>query len=207
MRHEQRRHAEKIGGPRSHRDQREHVQRAVAHRLHAAHEERPSRPQHHRRGECKLNPGRQARCNGDQPQMTAHFECEHRYGEKKPDPEPPRHVRQFGVGAALRRHRFRLQRHATDRAASGPGLTYLRVHRAGVDRAGRGRGRCVRFLGRKIFFRIRVEFGFAACAAEPEIVTPVMALMLRGRGIDTHAADGITGGIESGAVCAIFHSD
>ena len=78
--------------------------------------------------------------------MAAHFENEHRHGESGPDPESPRHVRQFVVFAHLRRRLDRLQRHSAYGAIAWSYLAYLRVHRAGVDDAddGWGRGRAWR---------------------------------------------------------------
>ena len=57
------------------------------------------------------------------------------------DPEAPRHVGQFGIGRVAGGDIDRLQRHAADRAAARPDLADLRMHRAGVDRAGGSRAR------------------------------------------------------------------
>ena len=48
-----------VGDAGAHADQREHVEVARDQRLRAAHEERPARPQHHRRGEGELDVIRQ----------------------------------------------------------------------------------------------------------------------------------------------------
>ena len=66
--------------------------------------------------------------------MAAHLEDDDRDGEREADPEPPRHVDELGVRPGLGGRRRRLERHAADRAGARPGLTDLRVHRAGVDR-------------------------------------------------------------------------
>ncbi len=92
-------------------------------------------------------------------QVTAHFQNDRGHGEHEADPEPARHIREFGIGRRieardlrLQRHAadragefgigrrieardLRLQRHAADRAGAGTDLADLRMHRAGVDRA------------------------------------------------------------------------
>ena len=89
----------------AHRDQREHVQVAGEERLPAAHEERPARPQHHRRGEHELQPVRPvlAEQHVEIGEVAAHFERDDRQRERKPDPEPARHVGKLGIGRRLRR--------------------------------------------------------------------------------------------------------
>ena len=72
-------------------------------------------------------------------QVLAHLQHEHRNGQRQRDPEPPRHVGEFGIGAAVGGHHVRLERHAADRAAPRPDLAHLRMHRTGVDRAFRHR--------------------------------------------------------------------
>ena len=123
------------GDASAHGDQREHVEIAGLQRLPAAHEERPSRPQHHGRGERELEPVREllAKQHVKAGQMAAHFERKDGNGERQPDPEPPRHVDQFVIGSALRRRHQRLQRHAANGAGAWSDLTDLRMHRAGVD--------------------------------------------------------------------------
>jgi hypothetical protein len=68
-------------------------------------------------------------------EMTTHFQGHRRNGKHKPDPEAPRHVREFGIWRRIERCHFGLQRHAADRTVSGTDLADLRMHRAGVDRA------------------------------------------------------------------------
>ena len=72
-------------------------------------------------------------------QVPAHLQREHRHGQRQPDPEPPRHVGELGIGPRVGRHQLRLERHAADRAGAGPDLPDLGMHRAGVDRAFRDR--------------------------------------------------------------------
>ena len=72
--------------------------------------------------------------------MAAHFEHDHREGEREADPEPTGHVRQLRVGLRLPGHHARLQGHPADRARPRFVPHDLRVHGAGVLCA-RGRGR------------------------------------------------------------------
>ena len=64
---------------------------------------------------------------------AAHLEREERHRERDADPEAPSHVDQLGVRLFLRDRLERLQRHAALRAAPGPDLADLGMHRAGVD--------------------------------------------------------------------------
>ncbi len=82
---------------------REHVEPAVDHRGPAALEKRPPAPQHRRRRQRQLHPNRSAgprseRC-GD---VLAHRDRHQRHRQRHPDPEPPRHVAQLGVGGLAR---------------------------------------------------------------------------------------------------------
>ena len=102
-------------------------------------EEGPSRPQHDRRGQCKLNPVGDARRDeiiqaksGD---VAPHFQDEDRQRESQPDPEPPGHVHEFTVLADICRRLDWLQRHSADGAIARPHLAYLRVHWTGVNDA------------------------------------------------------------------------
>ena len=102
-RRQRRDHAVDVGDAGAHRDQREHVEIARDQRLPAAHEERRARPQHHRRRERELNPVRRGLvdepCSAEQ--VRAHLQHEHRHGQREADPEPPRHVGEFGIGAGV----------------------------------------------------------------------------------------------------------
>ncbi|MGY4413613.1 hypothetical protein ACVWW4_005349 [Bradyrhizobium sp. LB7.1] len=104
-------------------------------------------------------------------EMAAHLQHHRRQRQRTADPEPPRHVGELGVGTAVEARDLRLQRHAADRAAPRSDLAYVRMHRAGVDRARGhlGLGCLLLFvlLG-KIFCRIGGEFGAAAGRAEME---------------------------------------
>ena len=73
----------------AHRDQREHVQVPGPHRVPAADEERPPRPQHHRRGQHQLDPPRGLRRDqvGDPAdQVPAHLQQHHRHRQRRPRP-------------------------------------------------------------------------------------------------------------------------
>ncbi|MGY2811668.1 hypothetical protein ACVIHF_008398 [Bradyrhizobium sp. USDA 4506] len=123
--------------------------------------------------------------------MAAHLEHEHRHGQREADPEPPRHVDQFGIGTVVERDLLGLQRHAADRAAAGADLAHLGMHRTGVDGA-RGRRRLL--LARlEILLRVGLETLAAAAAAEQVLLALVAEAVLGGRRIDLHAADRIDG--------------
>src|SRR6266567_4766601 len=63
-----------------------------------------------------------------------HCEDKYRNCEHETDPEPSRHLAQFGVFFfPAGNRRFQLKRHPADRAISGMILLNLRMHRAGVD--------------------------------------------------------------------------
>ena len=100
----------------------------------------------------------------------------------------------------------RLERHAADRAAPGPSLHDLRMHRAGVPagrrraarrraaRRGRGRGRVPREARRRRGVsgrRIGLELGLTRPAAE--VVRRALVLVAAGGPgrIDLHATDGV----------------
>src|SRR5581483_11257318 len=123
-------------------------------------------------------------------EMSAHFQHKDRCRQHKPDPEPPRHVGEFGVRPAIQARDLRLQRHAADRTAAGADLTYLGMHRAGVDGAcGQRRLRLLWLV--EIFCRICREFGATSGRAEMERFAVMLEAVLRRRRIDAHAADGI----------------
>jgi len=67
-------------------------------------------------------------------EMTAHLKRHHGEGENEADPEPLRHVGEFGIGSAVGCCQFRFSRHT---AGARSDLPNLRVHRTGVDRARR----------------------------------------------------------------------
>ena len=201
-------------GPRHahpHRDQREHVEIAGLERRKSPFKKRPARPERDRCRQRKLDPvGQSFRKEPMQiDQMPAHRECEDRNGERQRDPKAPGHVGQLLARAGRFRGRFRLERHAADRAASGVVLPDLRMHRAGVDRAGRrglrrGRGACVMRMsvrmGRRRVGRLRekphrVGHELFPAAARAEIIdrARVLGLVFGRRRIDRHAADGVLG--------------
>ena len=121
-------------------DQREHIEIAGLERRKSPLKKRPARPERDRCRQRKLDPvGQSFRREPMQiDQMTAHREREDRNGERQRDPEAPGHVGELLARACRFHGRFRLERHAADRAASGMVLPDLRMHRAGVDRAWRG---------------------------------------------------------------------
>ena len=120
--------------------------------------------------------------------MPAHLQDEHRHDQDQANPEPTAHVRVFGVRTAIGRDRFRLQRHAADRARSRPLLAYLGMHGAGIDRPLRcGLDR----LGMEIAVGIGCELGQAAGRTEVIGRAEVLGVMRTLRAINGHAADGI----------------
>src|SRR5882724_2372395 len=68
-------------------------------------------------------------------QVAAHLQSDRGNGEHAADPQPARHISEFGIGWRIEARDLRLQRHAADRAGAGTDLADLRMHRAGVDRA------------------------------------------------------------------------
>ena len=140
IRRERRDQAVDIRRPCSQRDQAEHVQAAVHDRCPAALEEGPAGPQDDGRRKDELNP---ARCPGRHQMMqpkrwnvAAHLQKKHGDRQYQADPEAPGHVLQLDVRAFLGGHDQRLQRHAANGTVSRPLVTYLGMHRAGVDRTG-----------------------------------------------------------------------
>ena len=92
-------------------------------------------------------------------EIAAHLEREHREREDQPDPEPAGHVGELGIGTGFGGCQDRLQRHAANRALTGPDLTDLGVHRAGVDGAFRSLFRRCRGCGGHVG---RYRFGSAS---------------------------------------------
>lgn len=138
-------------------------------------------------------------------EMAAHFQNHCRHSEREADPEPARHVREFGIGRIVEARDLRLQRHAADRAASGPDLADLRMHRAGIDRAfGHGGLRPALFL--QIADGIGRKLGAATGRAEMEGLAAIVEAVLAGRRVDLHAADrvehadGIVGLVAAGGM-------
>ncbi len=158
-----------IGDAGAERDQREHVEPAVDDRSPAAPEKRPPAPQHGRCRERPAGPRQQRRADQRVERrfgnVLAHGDRHQRDRQRHPDPEPPRHVAQLGVGGLPGSRRHRLERHAADRAAAGPVAHDLRMHRAGpLDLTG---PRCFARRGRaQITRRIGVEPLAAPAAAE-----------------------------------------
>ena len=183
--------AVEIGYAGAEGDQREHVEIARHQRLPAAHEERPAGPSDHGGRENKLDPVRQGWVDEavTADEMATHLQHDRRHGERKPDPEAPCHVGEFGIGRRVQADDIRLQRHAADRAASRTGLSDLGMHRTGVDCAfGHVLLRRARF---EIDLGIGGKLGLAASRAEMKGFAAVFEAMLAGGRIDGHPADGI----------------
>ena len=90
-----------------------------------------------------------------QTDVATHLDREHRQCQHQRDPEPPRHIGEFGIRRIVERDLLGLQRHAADRATARPDLPHLRMHRTGVDGAGGCRG--VLLLGLQEFIRLGLE--------------------------------------------------
>jgi len=196
-RQEGRDHAIEIGRTGAERDQREHVEIAARDRCPAALKEGKARPKHDRRRQRELDPaGKRRRNQMVQPQpghMLAHLEDDDRQRQHEPDPEAPLHVDELRIGFVGVRHQ-RLERHAAYRATSRAFLSDLRMHRAGVNRAGRTGGR--RGLhGSATLLQIRIgicdELRAAAGGAEMISGAVMLVAMTRARRVHIHAADRI----------------
>ncbi len=59
-------------------------------------------------------------------EVAAHLQCQDRYRQNQPDPEPPSHIDEFRAWPVFGGHHFRLERHPADRAVSWANLPYLR---------------------------------------------------------------------------------
>ena len=103
-------YAVEVGNARAHRDQRKHVEIAREQRLPRPHEERPTRPDHDRRGKHQLDPVRQGLIDPTMTtdEVTAHFQNDHRQREHEANPEAPRHVGKLGIGRRIQAGNFGL---------------------------------------------------------------------------------------------------
>ena len=133
-----------------------------------------------------------------QAEMAAHLEHEDRQRQRQRDPEPPRHVDQFGIRRVVERDLFGLQRHAADRATC-PVRPAAPPDASDRCRWCRPARRAPARVGPQEFFRLGFEALAAARAAEEIVLTAVDEAMLCGRRIDLHAADRI----DRGAVAAL----
>ena len=127
-------------------DQRKHVPLARNERGPAALEKWRARPEHHGRGQNKLEPFTAAqreqagrRCR--RKKRARHGHQQKRHGGGYAEPETPGHGNQFVVGRFLGRDGARLERHSADGAASRSRGDDFGMHRAGVSS---GRGACRR---------------------------------------------------------------
>ena len=162
----------------------------------AAMEERQRRPQHHRRGQGKLEPDRSIFADPAaqrQAQHWSHGQHQQRDRERGAHPESPAKVDQFRVWTFVTgRHAHRLQRHAAERAGTRLVAHDLRMHRTGILRSPghRGRGRAVAEICRRRGF----EFLLAARRAEIVLVALIAQKVLRAGAVHRHAANRIDGG-------------
>ena len=67
--------------------------------------------------------------------MPAHLQHEHRYCKREPDPEAPRHIREFGAWFGFSGRDEGFEGHSANWAGARPDLADLRMHWAGVDHA------------------------------------------------------------------------
>src|SRR6266700_6571879 len=109
--------------------------------------------------------------------MTSHFQDHRRNGQDAADPETSGHVGEFGIWRRIESGDLGFERHAADRTASRSDLADLRMHRTGVDRAGRELRQ--RLLLVEIFCRIGGEFGAAAGGTEMEGLSAKVEPMYR----------------------------
>lgn len=125
-------------------------------------------------------------------QVAAHFQDKDRDGEQHRDPETPRHIQEFAAWSGVCRHKFRLERHATDRAWPGMVLTDLRVHGAGPDRAWLSDHRLFVTRG-QVAHRLGDKLRAASGAAEMILLAMMRGMMRRCGRIDHHPANRILG--------------
>ena len=189
-------------------NEREHVESPRAEARPHPIEEGPPRPQHDGRREEELDEARRRRGREAlEPQARdhrRHRQDEERSGERRRDPEPPRHVVELGVLLVGRGDGARLEGHTADRAGPGLRLEDLGVHGADpldgpVEGGGRGsrrgRGRSHRrHRGAPLepVPRVRRETLAAARVAEPVRLPLVLVrAATRLRDVDLHPADGV----------------
>src|SRR3984885_3254380 len=126
--------------------------------------------------------------------MAPHLDRKHRRGQHQCDPEALPHVDQFRIGSLVERNLLRLERHAADRASPRADLPHLRIHRAGVDRAGRHHRfglLLLRLSWFEEFFGVCFETLAAARAAKQIFLALIFKPVLGGLALDLHAADRI----------------
>ena len=141
----------------------------VTQRLPAAHEERPAGPQHHRRREARTEASSTASARSscarrrDAPPISSTNDRQRQRERRSRTAASCRRVRDWGRLSAVAISGSS----AMPQIGQEPGPTWRisRMHRAGVDRAGRHRARGCGF-GVQIFCRIGGEFGAAAGRAE-----------------------------------------
>src|SRR5258707_3682828 len=134
-------------------------------------------------------------------EVAAHLDREHRKRQHQRDPKSPSHVDQFGIWLVVERDLFGLQRHAADRATARTDLPPVRMHRAGVDRAGRRRR--LRLFRLQEFFRLGLKALAASRRAEEIILALVSKTVLCGLGVDAHAANRIDRDCRAGGFIGI----
>src|SRR3954454_7573951 len=123
--------------------------------------------------------------------VPAHFHGENRYRQREPDPKPPAHIDKLGAALWRCRGHIGLERHAADRASSGPELPHLGMHRTGVDGAC-GEGRRPRlWRNAQVFLRIGCESAQASGGAKVISLPGIVVTALAGARIHRHSADRI----------------
>jgi len=133
--------------------------------------------------------------------VRAHFQDDDGDGQGGADPETPPHVDQFGTGTSIFATGHRLEPHAANRATGRLRLPDLRMHRAGVNSAGRLRLWLALFLCQKPL-RLFGELGSAAGRTEMIEVSGIGVIVRRFRRIDPHPADRVD---FSGRWCRMAH--
>ena len=183
-------HAVAVGGAHAGADQRPHVGAAVADGLRPALKEGPGGPEHDRRAEGEFQPD--AHGGRDDVEVhAAHGQQQRGRAERQRPPEAPAEIGQLRILFFLQRRQHRFQRHAAQRTRARAVLHDLRVHRAGVLRAGR-RLRSGRLRGRlQIACGVGDELRAASGRTEVIGLARMSGVMRGGGGIDPHAADRI----------------
>ena len=192
LRRQRRHHAVSPSDAGADGDEREHVEVAGNERMPAPHEKRPAGPENDRSRQRQLEDVIDiwGQPNAEVDQMAAHFQHGHRQRQYEPDPEPPRHVEQFGIGRRFGRDGDGFERHAADRTGARADLPDFGMHRAGVDRAFHRHG-FRRDAGLEIFLRRGGKFAAAARRAEIIGLIAIVVAMPTCRRIDGHAANRI----------------
>ena len=174
------RQAVEVGSRRAQSDQGKHVGAAAEEGQPPSLQQRPSPPEHHRRGQQALNPGRTVgqplRLQGAAPNHLRHGQQEDGESQHQADLEPAPHGGQLGIVGLLQGNHSGFQGHAADGTGSGSIPRDLGVHGAGVARrlAVALQGRCFAaggwahggFPATQVTIGVGLEFGPAVGAAK-----------------------------------------